>query len=1303
MTSTQSQTTSGIQDIIQQLESFLASPPDQRQGDMNALISQFDQALSRPETKQLLGSNPQLREKVAEMQGRIIDVYATTLTHAAETAFNTLKIEDVKKPGDIEDLAKHIAVASSNLSEGIKWKILSIEDPEIRRQTIERYIFIAEEMTKSGNFFGAQAIYSGLHMDGVYQLFRTDEGLYGLSPEASKAMEKLRGLYKGDISTDEILEAETTKFQGHKIPNINILMRRIGVCMAGHSDAMLFAYLNTEEKIKLIKQIREPADSDVLEEAKKNLNDRDFASLKKDLAALQQKRASKSTKEGPDAEMQAIIESLKDLLSERGLTLEDVDKALATKKGKPLLILESSHSDYKKDEQEQIESILKGLLNDHPVVDLDATERKLSDHALSLKQQRNAQEQKNLKLVKEVYDQAYQPFGNAIDQAKVIPAVNPANFPELVENMKILNVKAELLALTKELESAITKSIDKENKDLYLEAIQNYLNGVGHIINQYPQGYPKELDTVKKAFEEIVIEIKNPEFKVTKSERIKLNSKASDPASQATQSLSRKLSDAAAKMLKASKSYTEAPREEAKQQLIAAAPAYAQLLEYQAELAERVKEIKDRNPGVKDDDLRGNDKIINRRYEALKEVTAKMLNMHLCGKTEDMMIYLHEQMTSSWLTTHHQAKINVREMKNQDTTVVALIKEVYGQLLTPDAELKVSPMEQARRDLTDKWIGLLEYRNSLQHDTSTIGIERQKFIFGVIGTLTLLSTTEEKYQYINRLLENKADNPILQKRHKDATSLVSSVKHEEIKLVRVLEAYRDSITQLNSLEMEQAKKMEQVQQSSAARVQSPSGATPTSTKKPQQQRKAPPPTPFEALAKYNQQPPESIIKALKNVENTLSAANIQFTADTGPRQLTRQDIQFLYNEFLDPVKKSSLDATQVKNGEAMLQAIAVNAAALEKQHRAGVSAKGKAQPEAVSGADSVSPVSTQPKSQYARWQDMQVQVNLALQKCEGLLQNDATNPELIQIHEHLLKRRGQLSTFPLTKENQNAIDSGKFDKIVELINADFKQNVEQRLDVISRQIEAKQASLAKPEPQPQIDPSWDNKGGTVIPPAIWEMMKSGDAKDLNEIDTYFMNNESMCKLIDSYDADGKTLFHHLAERAAAASKAGNRELADELNLLANNLIRRGADPLLSSNNAQKQTPFDIAKDCKEFKETLDEAIREKMNTSKDPEARKVYNDWRAELYGMNVKDRQFDTHQPSPITHPKPVTPVKPTSEAASKLDAGHQQDKRKVPHKGKVIRNPIKLVTSLFRSKKQDKLATDHSKDSESSYKNRH
>lgn len=1279
MSLTQSQATAEIQGRIQQLESFLNASPDQRQGDLNDLIRQFDQALSRPETIVLLESNPELKAKVTEMQSKVIEVYATTLTRAAEEAFNTLNIEDVKNPGDIENLAKHIAVASSNLSEGIKWQVLNIEDPEMRRQAIERYIFIADKLSAAGNFFGAQAIYSGLHMDGVYQLFRTDEGYYGLSPEAAKAMEQLRGLYKGDLSTDDILEKKTTEFQGHKIPNINILMRRIGVCMAGHSDALLFAYLNTDEKNKLIRQIRTSPESS--EEAKQKLNERDLASLKKDLAALQQKRASKSTKEGPDAETEALISNLKDLLSERGLTLEEVEKALS-KKGKPLLILDAKHTDYKKDEQDEIDNILNGFLNDHDVVDLDATERKLSQRAAALKQQREEQEKKNLALVKSVYEKAYQPFGNELDQSKVIPALNPANFPELVENMKILNVKGELLALTKELESAIMKSIDKEDKNLYLAAINNYLAGVDSIISKYPEGYPAELDNVKAQYQNLKLEIQDPEFKVTKSERITLNSKATNPASGATTSLSKKLSDATAKMAKASKSYTEAPRIKAKEQLIAAVPAYGKLLEEEEKLAALVKEIKQRNPGVKDENLTGNDKIINNRYMALKILTAKMLDMHLSGKTDDMMIYLRDEMTSSWLTAHKEAKINIKEVRNKDTTVVALMKEAYGQLLEPDTALNLSPVELARRDMTDKWIGLLEYRNSLKNDTSTIGIERQKFIFGVIGAITVLSTTEEKYQYIDNLLKGKDTNPILQTRHKDVSSLASSIQQKDIKLVRVLEAYRDSIAELNRLEKEQANKegrtlesgtkVEQTQESRTGQI--------LSTKK------APPLTPFKVLANNAQQPPESIIKALKYLETTLSAANLQFTSDRGPRQLTQQDIQFLYNDFLVPEKKATLDDTQISNGKAMLKAIADNAAALEQQYRKDVQAKWKSEKETVSSTESVSTVSPQPKSQYARWQDMVVQVNLALQKCEGLLQNDAANPELIQIREHLLKRRDQLSKFPLTKENQNAIDSAKFDKIVELFNADFKQNVEQRLDVISRQIEAKQASLAEPEPQSQIDPQWDNKGGTVIPPAIWEMMKNADTSELHQVDKYFMDNPSMCALINNYDTSGKTLFHYLAERAVAASGAGKRELAGELNLLANNLIRRGADPLLSSNNDQKQTPFDIAKDCQGFKKSLDDAILDKLSESKDTEARRVYNDWRAELEGM--RDRQFDTHQPSPITHPKPVTPVKPTVQTTSILDEGqHKQEKRQVPHKAKVIRNPIKMFTSLLfnRHKKKE------------------
>jgi len=228
-----------LDDAIKAIHNYLAKSPGEKSQFMD-LVKCFDRHIYTVRAEHMTG-------EIREIQEKILEIYAHTFTAVARAEYEKFNIDHLKRLKDFDSQTSNITGLSGDIAKSVMLQVVYEEDDHIRKGVIERYILLADKLTKEGNFFSANGIYQGLAMPECSRLYKNNSGI-NLTEIPVKKLIELQSLYGGRASDKNHLIELMTKCNGSTLPVLDKLKFDIETKYAGSMDKL------TNEKNSLEKE-----------------------------------------------------------------------------------------------------------------------------------------------------------------------------------------------------------------------------------------------------------------------------------------------------------------------------------------------------------------------------------------------------------------------------------------------------------------------------------------------------------------------------------------------------------------------------------------------------------------------------------------------------------------------------------------------------------------------------------------------------------------------------------------------------------------------------------------------------------------------------------------------------------------------------------------------------------------------------------------------------------------------------------------------------------------------------------------
>lgn len=759
----QDQKSTPINHSIHAILDYDLENPEHSKVNFHDLVKQFDDHLSMIKNSKN-HDNPTIKKDIEKARRKILDVYAQIFTAIASEEFGKIEINDLRQVKYFESKIKPLTLLSGNFATDVALQILNESNIDKRNIIIERYIELADKLTREGDFFSANAIFAGLKDPKCHALYKNNYGFFMLSDEACKKLSNLEKLYGGKIPERILLEEKMKSFNGPKLPSLDKLSNTIATSYIGSLDTKSMALERKKDEWKLLQ-------GDV-----KKIDEANFVEIKRILKDLHLNR-SKLVKDEKTLETIKVLErEINHLLSIRGMSLLNIEEKLTDpNNNKPYPVMTTYDPNYNAETDMIINNIINNFLQANPI-----KKEKLNDiitplevDILELKKLIAEEEEKNLQAAKNLYNQLY------LKSDKVQPVNHDFNSIFDTHNIELLDYK-KLNAVKETLDTANNMLNNKlsfvilNGKEATKEFIQNFSNQIKPVISELG----KEGEILNNHLNAKLNEIDNIDFtKLDQKDRLKLYQDISNPIDNFVQDVIKRYNVKLKYVQSLSNQYLEQIRNNVQQKLTRKIPSFQKLLDYQEELKNRIKDEPD-------------DEVVKLRLDELNKVISNLIDMHLNEKNvkiEEILDYLQISSGQDELTQHH-SKSNVKGWKNPRTTAVKLLDNVYHDLI--DCYKKESELLEAKMNSYEALQALNHYCHSLGSRDNKLDKNKYKSLTAILQQITAMTNVNQKITHLEKSPEMHKE---LTKHHWDLKGLLKTMTAEETQAITLINNYHNAL------------------------------------------------------------------------------------------------------------------------------------------------------------------------------------------------------------------------------------------------------------------------------------------------------------------------------------------------------------------------------------------------------------------------------------------------------------------------------------------------------------------------------
>jgi len=212
-------------------------------------VKKFENFVSDPDNLNYLKKHRHARHQVRSINTEIVVKFAGTLSAGAYGVFQDFDISN-------KDSWADVAHVYNQQSEYVKSDILSREKIAERNLSAERWIFIADYLTKQGDFFSAQSITQAFSFIEVSKLYEDKGKMTGLSNDALAKLDYLQSIYKGDEIANKKLKGLIEATQGPKVANIDSITKSIELKQSGSLTILYIQKEKAKEELSVLQEER---------------------------------------------------------------------------------------------------------------------------------------------------------------------------------------------------------------------------------------------------------------------------------------------------------------------------------------------------------------------------------------------------------------------------------------------------------------------------------------------------------------------------------------------------------------------------------------------------------------------------------------------------------------------------------------------------------------------------------------------------------------------------------------------------------------------------------------------------------------------------------------------------------------------------------------------------------------------------------------------------------------------------------------------------------------------------------------